>query len=484
MVPAITAGWSGLANDQALAPALASLAETVAALLGPLPTTTGQGARIHDPVWGPITLSAPEMTLLDTSLFQRLRNIRQLGGVHLVFPGAQHSRFEHSIGVLAQTTRMCAAIQRTTPVPKDTVANLRLAALSHDLGHGPFSHCSERLLATLDPIPAISNLLPDIGAAEALSWLIMSSAPMRRFVERLNKLHGCELDCTFAAAAITGTMTADQAFLGDIIHGPMDADKIDYLKRDALFCGLAIDLDTERLFASIDTAHCPDRQGRLARRMVFNSNALAALSKVVQYKSQMRNVVYHHQAGRSFAALLNAALGLVGRAADRPETIFRLKSAGDLLKLSDPDLLAPNGLATTASAQLLLERLRGRKLYKRAAMVSADAQAMTILSKRAHEFEQLISTAAGLTTEPVVISPAIPPWGAEIRDLHILVNAQPEPIGSKLSHLEWSQATPADLDCLLIFAPAAMIGQVKTAATAVLNSEFCSSALTITPAKA
>src|ERR1041385_9502739 len=103
--------------------------------------------EITDPVHRYISFSEVEKDLIDTAIFQRLRRIRQLAGAHLVYPSAQHSRFEHSLG-----TMHIAGYAAETLLSKgyleseEEIQELRLAALLHDIGHGPFSHLFEEVL--------------------------------------------------------------------------------------------------------------------------------------------------------------------------------------------------------------------------------------------------------------------------------------------------------------------------------------------------
>jgi HD superfamily phosphohydrolase len=103
--------------------------------------------EITDPVHRYIQFTDVERELLDTATFQRLRRIRQLAGAHLVYPSAQHSRFEHSLGTMhiagyAGETLLTKGYL----IDEDQVQELRLAALLHDIGHGPFSHLFEEML--------------------------------------------------------------------------------------------------------------------------------------------------------------------------------------------------------------------------------------------------------------------------------------------------------------------------------------------------
>ena len=103
--------------------------------------------EITDPVHRYIRFSEVEKELIDTAVFQRLRRIRQLAGAHLVYPSAQHSRFEHSLGTMHIAGYAGETLHTKGYLDdKDKVQKLRLAALLHDIGHGPFSHLFEEVL--------------------------------------------------------------------------------------------------------------------------------------------------------------------------------------------------------------------------------------------------------------------------------------------------------------------------------------------------
>ena len=96
--------------------------------------------EITDPIHEFIRLNKTERQIIDTSVFQRLRRIKQLSGAHLTYPGAQHTRFEHSLGVMHIASMAGVSLNSKGIMSNDTILNLRLAALLHDIGHGPFSH--------------------------------------------------------------------------------------------------------------------------------------------------------------------------------------------------------------------------------------------------------------------------------------------------------------------------------------------------------
>ncbi|MBF2735924.1 MAG: HD domain-containing protein, partial [Betaproteobacteria bacterium AqS2] len=213
--------------------------------------------RIHDSIWGEIELEPHEASLINTPLLQRLRRIKQLGSGHLVFPGATHTRFEHSLGVLEQASRMCDGLNegrrgRARLVTAEQRINLRFAALCHDLGHGPFSHYSEMFYPQL---PA-HRKKGEPKNAEELSALIVTSEPFGDFCRAVGRMHGVKLNPRFIAAAITGDLPARQKYLGEIIHGPFDADKI---RRPVLR-----DADQDRHAADPSLAHHVQRQAQSA----------------------------------------------------------------------------------------------------------------------------------------------------------------------------------------------------------------------------
>lgn len=112
--------------------------------------------EMRDPIHGFIKLSEKEKKLIDTQVFQRLRRIRQLAMTFLVYPGAMHTRFDHSIGVMHIAGRICQKLRELNPtkVSNGDIDRVRLAALLHDVGHGPFSHVSEHLLDKYAPADA------------------------------------------------------------------------------------------------------------------------------------------------------------------------------------------------------------------------------------------------------------------------------------------------------------------------------------------
>lgn len=197
---------------------------------------------IRCPVHGFIDLNDWEREIISQPSFQRLRRIRQLAWTDQVYPGAMHTRFEHSLGVMHTATRLYNAIVRNSPeVLKAELSYtdaglqrhlqlVRLAALLHDVGHSPFSHASE-------------ELFPDDNQGAKFSHEQYSAAivrtNLRDAIENhpLNRNH--DLRAEDVAALIEGSAAAKQSlFWRDIITGQMDADRMDYLLRDSHHIGV------------------------------------------------------------------------------------------------------------------------------------------------------------------------------------------------------------------------------------------------------
>ena len=170
---------------------------------------------INDPVYGFIHIPYPIIfDLIEHPFFQRLRRIRQLGLTHLVYPGAQHTRFQHSLGALHLMNSAIAVLREKGINISDKEAEaVSVAILLHDIGHGPFSHTLEHSL-----VEGISH--------EDLSIL---------FMEQLNKEFGGKLDLAIKVFK----NQYEKKFLYQLVSGQLDMDRLDYLKRDSFFTGVS-----------------------------------------------------------------------------------------------------------------------------------------------------------------------------------------------------------------------------------------------------
>ncbi|MGB8264765.1 MAG: HD domain-containing protein [Candidatus Velthaea sp.] len=239
--------------------------------------------RIYDPIHRFIELDGGEVALLELPVVQRLRRLRQLGLAYLAFPSAEHSRFSHALGALAIGTRAFDALYAEVPAANARRRLLRASLLLHDLGHGPFSHACEAVLGVKHEARTHSILaLPDVRAA----------------------LEALEVEPAAVLALVTGTAEADPV-LRELVSGPnLDADRMDYLLRDAYFTGVALGTyDVEQLLASLRVLESGGR-----RALGIDGRGMVALESFVLARYMMFATVYFHHTTRAFERVLGDVL--------------------------------------------------------------------------------------------------------------------------------------------------------------------------------
>jgi HD superfamily phosphohydrolase len=249
-----------------------------------------KGKRIFDPIHRFIELDAGEVALLEAPAVQRLRRLRQLGLAYLAFPSAEHSRFTHALGALAIGTRALEAIKTYSPAAfaserdyADQRRLLRASLLLHDVGHGPFSHACESVLG------------------------IRHEARTERILAReeiAQPLAAIDVDANDVLALITGTSTR-YPVLRELVSGPnLDADRMDYLLRDAYFTGVVNGrYDAEQLIASLRVF---DHDGR--QELGVDGRGVVALESFVLARYWMFATIYFHHTTRAFERVLREGL--------------------------------------------------------------------------------------------------------------------------------------------------------------------------------
>jgi len=293
---------------------------------------------IHDPLWGTIKLYPWEIALLDLPLFQRLRQIHQTSLVSYVFPGCSHTRFEHTLGVIQQTQKLIDAVNsqyspKNPPFEQRTIRNLRLAALFHDCGHSCFSHISEDLIASCPDMKAMIQKaqLPRCNPHEALSYLILKSEPVRRYLREIEKTYKddvLEFDVEKAANWIAGiTMGSEKktTYETQVINGPFDADKLDYIFRDAHYSGIPVGLDLDRLWASCKASDT----GTQDKVLTLHQASVAPLEQILFSKINLFAVVYQHPKVRAAEKMFQAVI----ESAQEDPTKYYFRASGKTLDL-------------------------------------------------------------------------------------------------------------------------------------------------------
>ena len=247
--------------------------------------------RIFDPVHHFIELSTAEARLLDLPVMQRLRRLRQLGLAYLAFPSAEHSRFTHALGALAMGTRAFDALVRNGHAlfgdSSDAPYHRRLvraALLLHDIGHGPFSHSSESVLGLRHEARSKDLIaLPELASGIA----------------------DLEVDPNDVLGLIVGDPQSRYPALRELVSGPnLDADRMDYLLRDAYFTGVSTGrYDAEQLVASLRLL---ERNGKLV--VGIERRGVVALESFVMARYMMFASVYFHHTTRMFEHVLHELL--------------------------------------------------------------------------------------------------------------------------------------------------------------------------------
>ena len=236
---------------------------------------------IRDPLWNNIRVDPLALRLIDTRVFQRLRYVRQLGWAYLVYPGATHARFEHALGayhLAGLTLRLLDERGDLRGVDPIEGAIVRAAALLHDVGHYPFSHALEEIGAPHHE--QVARPLITTGQVADVLRTLAPDAPERVF------------------ALIRGQSNSP---LQGLVSGSLDLDKIEYLKRDALMCGVPYgEIDVDRLMNALTVVN--DSAGRGAHIGVLEKG-LSALESLLFAKYQMYRNVYWHHAVRSATAM-------------------------------------------------------------------------------------------------------------------------------------------------------------------------------------
>lgn len=271
---------------------------------------------IKDELYGTIEFGDLEHRIIDTPDFQRLRRIKQMSFTNLVYPGANHTRFEHSLG----TAHLSAFIARKVGLDDDTIEKVKLYALLHDIGHTAFSHEGEDVLSKY------------LGSHEKISEQKMLKGEI---ADILNE--------NYKPKEIAGLAKKKE---GSIVYSDLGADRMDYLQRDAHNTGVAYGIiDTDRL------VHTLSLEGK---ELVIDEGGLTAAESLLIARFMMFSAVYLHPTVRVATAMLYKAI----QHSIEDGTV----SAEHFTHLGDEEALALMG--NSKDAKQYVDGLTHRKLYK------------------------------------------------------------------------------------------------------------------------
>ncbi len=278
--------------------------------------------QVQDAVHGYITLNELEEEILDTPEMQRLRRVRQLGFSNLVYPSATHSRFEHSLGAMHLADMFAEALQ----VGTGRAQELRLAAMLHDLGHGPFSHSTDHIFHRHG----------------------MSHEQFSKQKIRDSRISTILHDHGIHPKRIIQLIEGDGR-LGGIIAGHIDVDRMDYLMRDAHYTGVA--------YGTID-ASTIIRSARIHDgNLVFDGKYINALESLLTARYLMIPTVYTHRTSQVASSMFREAFRML-----HDDDVI---DVAELPYMDDPELI--NRLRTNDRSAWLMDRIDNRELYKIAA---------------------------------------------------------------------------------------------------------------------
>ena len=283
---------------------------------------------VRDAIHGDIELGGDFLAVLDHPAVQRLRFVRQLATAYLVYPSAHHSRFEHSLGTYHLAGELCDRIV----ADKEKARHVRLAALLHDVGHSAFSHLSE---------PIVKGL-----AGKNHEQLGLDLIASGEFGEKIS-------DAGFSVSKLCDILRGKDP-AGAIVCGDLGVDRIDYLLRDAYFCGVSYSvIDAQRLLQTMKLS---------GKELVIPIKGLKAAESLLVSRYLMLTTVYLHHAVRIAQEMLRKA---ISKALEADEL-----EVEDLTSGTDDFLLQ----SMARGGNLLARRVAQRNLFKRAysAQMSSD----------------------------------------------------------------------------------------------------------------
>ncbi|MGI5993244.1 MAG: HD domain-containing protein [Methanosarcina sp.] len=329
---------------------------------------------VLDPVHGYIELDDLVQDLLSTPQVQRLRRVKQLGFSNLVYPGANHTRFEHSLGAMHLAFMLTRNLDS---IEEEKKAEIKAAALLHDVGHGPFSHVTENVIYkyTRHRHDDVKEIL---GKGEIRDILGNHGISPRNLVKHIK----------------------GETSLGQILSSEIDVDRMDYLVRDAHYTGVA--------FGVVDYNRLINQMSFYEDRLVVNYGGLKAAESLLVSRFWMNTSVYYHHVTRISEAMCSRAVEYMIENSELDPLRLR--------QMDDTDLIASMRNATGYAGELS-RLLDARKLYKRALYVGLAEVGKYVLRHRdrIRRTENEIADLAGVDPEYVLVDIPKTPEMLEMR---------------------------------------------------------------------
>jgi len=313
--------------------------------------------EIRDPVHGYVQLEGLALEIADTPQMQRLRWIKQLGLASLVYPGANHTRFEHSLGAYHLADLLASHLS----LPEEDRMLVGAAALLHDVGHGPLSHATEVALA------------PYLRKEHESIIDILKKSELRAVLDRYG------LKASEIQAAINGVG------LGQIVSGEIDVDRMDYLIRDAHYTGVA--------YGVIDRLRLLQKMTLHGGELVVEAGGGQAATSLLISRLLMHPSVYYHHVCRISECMIAAAIR---------HMIEEGTSASCVKDMDDIELFNSLQEAGGYAAEMAW-RIRSRRIFKRAVYVGLERIDPTILNISEKILGQEIAHEAGVDANYILV---------------------------------------------------------------------------------
>lgn len=276
---------------------------------------------INDPVYGGIPITQVELELINLPIFQRLRGLRQLARVNYVFPGAEHSRFAHSLGVLYIMGLMTDHLMKQGDIEENDAVKMRVAALLHDIGHYPLSHLGESVYGyckdnediALQIIPALSSGTTPLYEMVASHSKSAHHEHLGKFIvmhhtEIVKTLQKYDLDPSEIAEIFTGEIGSKNMVYSQLLHSSLDADRLDYLLRDSYQTGVKyglVDLQyLVRLLMVVRDSNFQNEQG--IDVLVCNRKGQHVVEHFLMSRYFHYSQIVYHKTNGAFEGLIKA----------------------------------------------------------------------------------------------------------------------------------------------------------------------------------
>ena len=403
---------------------------------------------IIDPIHDFVRVYDNELKIIDTPIFQRLRRIRQLSGAHLIYPGAQHTRFEHSLGVMHIASMAGQALAEKGVVSSDDIQNLRLAGLLHDIGHGPFSHLFEEIFEEKRKI-SHEDLGRDIILKTEIGDIISKNGFDKKLITKL----------AFGDSKLQ--------FMNEIISGVLSADMMDYLLRDGYFTGAEhAKIDHHRLTHSLDV---------YKNKLALDKSSLVNFETMMISRYQMFKAVYFHKTVRAGEVMLLEAMDLA-----EGELGLSSMNLDEYLQLSDDVILAkllnlPEHNSKLKASKKIATDYLNRNLFKSVFESTLTGKAIT--KKRMQELREEISKKSKIDINEIFVdssnTPSIPlsPSKKESKSIILLENDGNKTTAKEIliSQIKLVSAMSGFMKILRVYTPAKNRKKVEMAAKSILG---------------